>query len=566
MNDPQIPNAATSMARSKTLIFTTCYNEKDNIGVLIDEIARYAPGTDILVVDDNSPDGTWDVIQEKAASMPNLYSVKRPGKLGIGSAHKYSIFYAMREGYQTLLTMDADFSHNPASIPELLAAHAPNTFVTGSRYCPGGTSDYTGYRDKVSRMGNIAARAVLGVKIKELTTYFRVFDVQQLRTLPLRHISASGYSYGVELVYYLRKAGADLREVPIHFVDRTRGASKIPKFQIVRSGLDLLTLGLRRMNIGRDLQPDVLVDDTCASCGDRVLAMKHFGSQGKDAAGREPPGYRCTAVGARDYPPVYTCLACGLEQVPASLIPSELEDLYKHVVDDTYLENIPAREKTFARCMESLTPYVGEPGTLLEVGSYCGLFLKEAGRRGWAAEGVEPSHWASAYARDVTGVNVHSGFLNENVAVLKPSYDLVVSWDVLEHVRDPAAFLRECGARVKPGGRLCISTLDVDTWMPRMLNTRWPWLMNMHIFYFGKRSIGFVVKQAGFRIVAEMPYVHYARVNYFITGASRIFPGFLRRLALWVAKVVPDAWMVPVSFGDIRAYVLERTPDAGSRE
>ena len=118
----------------KTLIFTTCYNERENIGRLLDEIVVAIPDADMLVVDDNSPDGTWDVLMEKKHEYPQLVCVKRPRKLGIGSAHKYALFYAIREGYQTLVTMDADFSHNPAEIPALLARHGPNTFVTGSRF------------------------------------------------------------------------------------------------------------------------------------------------------------------------------------------------------------------------------------------------------------------------------------------------------------------------------------------------------------------------------------------------------------------------------------------------
>jgi dolichol-phosphate mannosyltransferase len=97
--------------------------------------------------------------------------------LGIGSAHKYAIFYALREGYDTLVTMDADFSHNPKHLPELLAAHGEKCFVTGSRYYEGGASDYEGYRNFVSRLGNLAARLALNVKLKELTTFYRGFDV-----------------------------------------------------------------------------------------------------------------------------------------------------------------------------------------------------------------------------------------------------------------------------------------------------------------------------------------------------------------------------------------------------
>lgn len=290
--------------KAKVLIFTACYNERDNIGPLIDQIAAIVPSADILVVDDNSPDGTWDVIQAKAERYPQLRSVMRPRKLGIGSAHKYALVYAMREGYETLVTMDADFSHDPKKIPDLLKAHGKNVFVTGSRYCPGGSTDYTGYRHIVSRLGNIVARRALNVDLHELTTYFRAFDVDSLRRVPLRHVSASGYSYGVQLIYYLRKAGITLREVPIHFVDRDRGASKIPRMQILISVADLLTLALRRLNFLRDLTPDVSTREACGNCHDRMLV-----------------------VSGSSTPPTFVCLRCGLEQTPLNLLPSPIEGL-----------------------------------------------------------------------------------------------------------------------------------------------------------------------------------------------------------------------------------------------
>lgn len=547
------------MKRSNTLIFTTCYNERDNIGLLLDGITQYRPDADILVVDDNSPDGTWDVIQEKARQREGIFAVKRPGKLGIGSAHKYAILYAIREGYDTLLTMDADFSHDPKSIPALLAAHDRNVFVTGSRYCEGGTSDYKGYRDIVSRLGNIAARAALGVKLRELTTYFRVFDVAALRRLPLRHITASGYSYGVELVYFLRKTGVELREVPIHFIDRTRGKSKIPKLQIFWSAYDLLRLAMGRLKGRKDLRPDEFVDDSCAECGDRVLAMKHFGStRSHDPNAASASVYRCTAVGEREFPPVYTCLCCGLEQVPQSMIPDNLEQIYQEVRDETYLKNIPARRKTYQRNLDAIAAHLPPTGSLLEVGSYCGLFLETAKRNGWKGVGVEPSRWASEYARQTTGVDVHTGYLADSRAKLADQYDVVVSWDVLEHVRDPVGFLRECGSYVRPGGVLCVSTLDVDTWMPRLLGTRWPWLINMHLFYFGSRSIKYVFRQAGFEIAHEASYVHYSRLRYLLNGAARVLPAFMARPVGWLTRLAPD-FIIPVSFGDIRMYVLTPT-------
>lgn len=551
---------------AKTLIFTTCYNEKDNIGPLLDQIFAAAPSADVLVVDDSSPDGTWDVIQQRRRQYPRLFAVKRPGKRGIGSAHKYALLYAMREKYDTLLTMDADFSHQPASIPALLAQGGPNVFVTGSRYCEGGRSDYKGYRHYVSVLGNVVARALLGLKIKELTTYFRVFDVESLRRLPLRRIKSEGYSYGVQLVYYIRKCGAELREVPIHFVDRLHGASKIPKMQIVLSVLDLLRMAAKRVFIMRDLAPDVLVDDACSSCGDRVLTMRHAGSHW-DPSTKSAAAFQCTAVGSRSYPPVYTCLNCGLRQVPASLIPPRLEQLYEDVVDSDYLGNIEVRRQQFRRCFDRIAEWLPKSdGSLLEVGAYCGLFLKEAGDRGYQADGVEPSRWAADYARQTTGVNVLPGFLAENRSQLRRRYDAVVSWDVLEHVRNPVQFVRECGDMLDPGGIFLFSTLDVKSWLPRLLGRRWPWLMDMHIQYFDVRSVEDVLRCGGFELVKAEPYTHYAWARYILERGSRVFPRWAQGLPILMSKIVPRKLMIPVAFGDIKLYVARKlaTPAAAA--
>lgn len=552
----------------KTLVFTACYNERENIGLLIDQIATVVPDADLLVVDDNSPDGTWEILEAKKRTYPQLTCVKRPRKLGIGSAHKYALLYAMREGYSTLVTMDADFSHDPHHIPALLAAHGPKAFVTGSRYCEGGKSDYTGYRNLVSRLGNIAARWVLGVKLRELTTYFRVFDVQDLARLPLRRVSAEGYSYGVQLIYYLRKLGVELREVPIHFVDRTRGASKIPRAQILWSALDLIKMGAKRLNRRRDLQPDEFAWDPCANCGDRVLAMKHFGQGSPSAAdpASASAAYRCTSVvGGRSFPAVYACMGCGLEQVPTSATPSgplSVEARYENVVDHQYLENAAARRHTFRKSFDEIERHLKRPpGTLLEVGAYCGLFMQEAKRRGWEADGIEPSKWAAAYARDDSNVNVLTGYLRERKSALRERYDVVVSWDVMEHVRDPAAFVRECGEMLSPEGVFCFSTLDIDSWFPQLMGTSWPWLMDMHLFYFDRRVIADLLARNGFELIDVRSYTHFSRAGYALKGLSEVLPSLLGKTVSGVAAAVPASFVIPVSFGDIKLYVARPVRD-----
>ena len=288
-------------ASARVLVFTATYNERDNIGLLIDAIAGVAPHADILVVDDNSPDGTWEVIQERRIKYKQLKGVKRPRKLGIGTAHKYAVLYAIRESYDFLLTMDADFSHHPLYIPLLLNEAGSNVFVTGSRYCKGGSCGYTGYRAIVSRLGNLVARHLLSLPLFELTTYFRVFDVSTLRILPLSRINASGYTYGVQLIYYLKISGVKLKEVPIHFLDRVYGESKIPKLQILLSALDVMRLSFRRPTRLDYSTSGEFIGSSCIHCGDSVLALE---IRRTNARFKNALEQRAGAV------PIYRCLNC----------------------------------------------------------------------------------------------------------------------------------------------------------------------------------------------------------------------------------------------------------------
>ncbi len=228
------------MEKQKFLIALSTYNEIDNIKNLVDKIKHYSPSTTILIINDNSDDGTRELIQKIADD--KIVYIERPKKLGLGTAHKLSIFYAIKNNYDFLLTMDADFSHDPSHIPILKEKAKSDNFVIGSRFCEGGKSDYRGMRKIISNYGNFFARKFLGIKLLEITTYFRVYSVKLLRKLPYDELNAQGYSLGVKLVWLMNKLKADLVEVPIHFRDRTKGKSKIPKLQIFISFFDLIVL------------------------------------------------------------------------------------------------------------------------------------------------------------------------------------------------------------------------------------------------------------------------------------------------------------------------------------
>lgn len=233
--------------QGKTLIFTATYNEGENITPLCNRILSLDPGYDMLVVDDNSPDGTGKILDDLATRMPRLSVIHRPGKMGLGSAHELAMEYAEEKQYEMLVTMDADFSHNPDDIPRLLGAMDGVDFVTGSRYMEGGSCNYTGYRLVVSICANWWARRLLGIRLHEMTTSFRVFRVDFLRRVDLGAIKSNGYSFFMEMVFRLSRVGARMAEVPICFSDRRAGASKIPPFEIFNGLRHLLYLTWLRL-------------------------------------------------------------------------------------------------------------------------------------------------------------------------------------------------------------------------------------------------------------------------------------------------------------------------------
>ena len=260
---------------AKVLVFTATYNERENIAPLIGEIYKIIPSADILVLDDNSPDGTGVLLNELADANPLIKVIHRKGKMGLGTAHSLAMIYAIKHGYDYLVTMDADHSHSPADIPRLLSrlcdAASEADFVIGSRYMPGGSCDYGGYRKFLSVGGNWLTRTVTGIPLHEFTTSFRAFRVDKLAQSNFGWVENGGYSFFLEVAIRLHRAGLDVAEVPIHFYDRNAGDSKIPKLEIFRGIKKLFSLATERRS---NLQYEAIRRTHaghCSKCGGEYL-------------------------------------------------------------------------------------------------------------------------------------------------------------------------------------------------------------------------------------------------------------------------------------------------------
>ena len=206
------------------------YNEAENIEPIVNAVrAQLRPGDRILVVDDNSPDGTGQIADRLAGEVQGLEVLHRPGKAGLGRAYLAGFAHALGRGAELVLEMDSDFSHDPADLPRLIAAAEEGAdLVLGSRYVDGGSvTDWGLVRKAVSRGGSWYARRILGVPIRDLTGGFKCFRRGVLETLDLEHVRADGYVFQIELTYCALKEGFKVVEIPIVFRDRRVGESKM---------------------------------------------------------------------------------------------------------------------------------------------------------------------------------------------------------------------------------------------------------------------------------------------------------------------------------------------------
>lgn len=230
----------------RTLVVIPTYQEAANITALLAAIHDAAPDVHVLVVDDNSPDGTAALAEAAAAESGAVKVLRRPGKAGLGSAYRHGFRVALDEGYEAIVSMDADFSHDPAVIPQLLAALDGADAAIGSRYVPGGgTPNWPVHRRLLSRWGNRYTCALLGLRVRDATSGFRAYRAGALAAIEPDTTQAEGYAFLTELVRRLTLQRRAIVEVPITFVDRRYGVSKMSGRIILESMVRVTRWGLR---------------------------------------------------------------------------------------------------------------------------------------------------------------------------------------------------------------------------------------------------------------------------------------------------------------------------------
>lgn len=244
------------MAEALRLIILPTYNERENLAGLLPRIFSHLPDAHVLVVDDNSPDGTSDYVRSLQPQWSGLHLLRRPGRLGLGTAYNDGFAWARARGYKQVMTMDADFSHPPHRAPDLFAAAARADLVIGSRYVPGGgIRNWPLWRRLLSATANRMARASLGLVARDCTSGFRVYGHRAIELLRRVNIECQGYSYLIEALYRCQQSRLLIREVPFVFTDRREGESKISRHEIF---LAVATLWRLRWEAGRSAKTGCL--------------------------------------------------------------------------------------------------------------------------------------------------------------------------------------------------------------------------------------------------------------------------------------------------------------------
>lgn len=232
----------------KVLIIIPTYDERENIVLIIPEIRKWLPYAHILVVDDSSPDGTSECVKELSKDIENVFVLDRKKKEGLGRAYISGFKWALERNYELIFEMDADFSHDPKYLPDFIKTAENADLVIGSRYISGvNVVNWPMSRLLISYFGNIGARLVAGIPVKDCTSGFKCFRSKVLKSINLKKVGSSGYSFQVEMNFHVWKQGFRIVEIPIVFTDRKLGISKMST-KIVREAL-LLLWKLRFMSI-----------------------------------------------------------------------------------------------------------------------------------------------------------------------------------------------------------------------------------------------------------------------------------------------------------------------------
>lgn len=299
-----------------------------------------------------------------------------------------------------------------------------------------------------------------------------------------------------------------------------------------------------------------MIEVNCNLCGRNEWNLRFPATM--NGSGMDVSAFRCTHPGYGHHAQIVQCRHCGFVYANPRWTAEELIGAYSAVEDQIYLTERQGRELTFRKHLQALERQIGPANgrSLLDVGAYIGVFVEVAKTAGWDAWGVEPSAWAAEEARR-HGLNVLTG-TQDAPELQGHQFDVVTMWDVIEHVFDPTAEIGKAYHLLKPGGWLVAHTMDIDSLTARLMGGRWPWLMDMHIHYFSRKTLAEMLRKNGFEVVWSGVQGRYLRMGYLATRVGGV-SYTLGRMAAWGVKQFNLAeTAVPVNFGDLFTIYARR--------
>lgn len=295
----------------------------------------------------------------------------------------------------------------------------------------------------------------------------------------------------------------------------------------------------------------------CNLCGADDYSVRHPATMQTNGS-LNADVFRCTSPGYGEHPQIVTCNQCGHVYANPRWSEDELLAAYTAVEDQTYLAERTGRELTFRKHLQALEKHTGPANgrSLLDVGAYIGVFVEVAAAAGWDAWGVEPSEWAAAEAQR-HGLQVIRG-TQDAPELADRQFDVVTLWDVIEHVTDPKAELAKAFHLLKPGGWVVAHTMDIDSLTAKMMGSRWPWFMDMHIHYFSQKTLAEMMRRIGYEVVWSGVQGRYLRLNY-LGDRLRAFHQPTGKMATAVIdKLNLGHIAIPINFGDLFTVYARR--------
>jgi 2-polyprenyl-3-methyl-5-hydroxy-6-metoxy-1,4-benzoquinol methylase len=268
--------------------------------------------------------------------------------------------------------------------------------------------------------------------------------------------------------------------------------------------------------------------------------------------------FRCTSPGYGSHTQIVECNHCGLVYANPRWTMAEIEAAYEAVEDETYVDERAGREITFRKHLAALEKWTG-PGNgraLLDVGAYIGVFVEAAAGSGWDAWGIEPSNWAVDQAQK-QGLPVYQG--TQDAPILDEKlFDVVTMWDVIEHVSNPVGELKKSFDLLKPGGWLAVHTMNIDSMTARLMGSRWPWLMDMHLTYFSQKTLAAMLRTAGFEVIWSGTQGRYLSLGYLATRLGGLHEGLGRAASSLVQRLRLERTAIPINSGDLFTVYAQR--------